>query len=115
MKVLSLTAGLVRGGAGKYKVPGARHVLRGSSQVLRSLAFIKLFSLERDTRKEMLEKLRLRCETFSLETNEKKRTKFWYRRKRWKPVGSTGTGRVEVLRPAGHPGRKTGQNPFFCS
>ena len=50
--------------AGKYKVPGARHVSRGSSQVLRSPALIKLFSLDRDTRKEMLEKLRLRCETF---------------------------------------------------
>ena len=63
----------------------------------------------------MLEKLRLRYETFFLETNEKIRTKFWYRGKRWKPVGSTGTGRVEILRPAGHPGRKTGQIPFFCS
>ena len=82
-----------------YKVPGARHVLRGLSQVLRGPAFIKLFSLERDTREEMLEKLRLRYEIFFLETNEKIRIKFWYRGQRWKPVASTGTGRVEALRP----------------
>ena len=84
----------MRGGAGKYKVPGARHVLRGSSQVLRGPALIKLFPLERDTREELLEKLRLRYETFFLEANEKIRTRFWYRGKRWKPVGSTGTGRL---------------------
>ena len=77
--------------------------------------FYKTFSLERDTRQEMLEKLRLLYETFFLETNEKIRIKFWYRGKRWKPVGSTGTGRVEILRLAGHPGQKTGQIPFSCS
>ena len=62
---------MVRGGAGKYKVPGARHVLRnssqvlrGSSQVLRGPALKKLFSLERDTREEMLEKLRLLYDNF---------------------------------------------------
>ena len=54
----------MRGGAGKYKVLGARHVLRNSSQVLRGPALIKLFSLERDTREEMLEKLRLSYENF---------------------------------------------------
>ena len=87
----------MRGGAGKYKVSGARHVLRGSSQVLRGFALIKFFSLERDTCEEMLEKLRLRYETFFLETNKNIRTKFWYPGKRWKPVGSTSTGRVEIL------------------
>ena len=58
-----------------YKVPGACHVLRGLSQVLRGLALIKLFSLGRDTCEEMLEKLCLRYETFFLETNEKIRIK----------------------------------------
>ena len=28
---------------------------------------------------------------------------------KWKPVGSTGTGRVEILRPAGQAGWKTDQ------
>ena len=37
---------------------------QGPSQVLRGPALIKLFSLERDTREEILEKLRLRYETF---------------------------------------------------
>ena len=46
-------------GAVGYKVRGARHVLRGSSQVLKGPVLIKLFSLERDTHEEMLEKLRL--------------------------------------------------------
>ena len=50
----------MRRGAGGYKVPGTRHVLRGPSQVLKGTALIKLFSLERDIREEMLEKLRLR-------------------------------------------------------
>ena len=62
-------------GTGGYKVPRASHVLRGSSQVLRDAALIKLF-LERDTREEMLEKLRLRYETFFLETNKKLRVNF---------------------------------------
>ena len=102
------------GGRG-YKVPGARHILRGSSQVLRGPAFTKLFSLERDTREEMLEKLLLRCETYFLETNEKIIIKFWYRGQRWKLVASTRTGRVETLRPAGQPGQNPGQIPFSCN
>ena len=66
----------------------AHHVLRGSSQVLRGPSLLNLFSSERDTREEMLEKLRLRYETLFLETNEKIRTKFWYRGQRRKPVRS---------------------------
>ena len=82
-----------RGGRGN-KVPGARHVFRGP-------ALIKLFSLGRDTREEMLEKLRFRYEIFFLETNEKIRIKFWYQRRRWKPLASTSTGRIEILGQAG--------------
>ena len=75
----------------------------------------KTFFFRARHREEMLEKLRLRYETCFLETNEKIRIKCWYRRKRWKPVGSTGTGRVEILRPAGQPGQKNGQTPFSCN
>ena len=77
----------MRGGQGGRKYPGPVTGFTGP-------ALIKLFSLERDTREEMLEKLRLRYETFFLETHEKIRIKFWYRgdrhgnRSGYPPVGS---------------------------
>ena len=36
-------------------------------------------------------------------------------KQRWKPVGSTCTGLVEIFRPAGQAGQKTGQTLLSCN